>query len=50
MDNTGTSTVAAYQNIMEEMHRNGCFKGSENLITPEIETEIMKAYQGGEDE
>lgn len=50
MDNAGTSTVSVYQNIMEEMHRNGCFKGSEKLITPDIEAQILKEYQGGEDE
>lgn len=50
MDNSGTSAVPVYQNIMEEMHRNGCFKGSEKLITPEIEARILKEYQGGEDE
>ncbi len=49
MDNAGTSTVSAYQNIMEEMHRNGCFKGCEKLITPDIEAQILKEYQGGED-
>ena len=50
MDNAGTSTVSVYQNIMEEMHRKGCFKGSEKLITPDIEERIMKEYKGGEDE
>lgn len=50
MDNAGTSTVSVYQNIMEEMHRNGCFKGSEKLITPDIEAQILKEYQGGDDE
>lgn len=50
MDHAGTSTVAVYQNIMEEMHRNGCFKGSEKLITSEMEAKILKEYQGGDDE
>ena len=50
MDKAGTSTVSAYQNIMEEMYRKGCFKGSEKLITMDIEERIMKEYQGGEEE
>ena len=50
MNHAGTSTVSVYQNIMEEMHRNGCFKGSEKLITPDMESKILKKYQGGDDE
>ena len=48
MDNRGTTRVSVYKNIMEEMHRNGCFKGSEKLITPDMEAEILKVYQGGD--
>ena len=50
MNHAGTSTVSVYQNIMEEMHRKGCFKGSEKLITPELESKIWRIYQGGDDE
>ncbi len=50
MDDTGTSTVPVYQNIMEEMNRKGCFKGSEKLITPDLTERILKEYQGGDDE
>ena len=49
MDNTGTSTVSAYQNIMQEMYRKGCFKSSEKLITPELEA-LIKKYDRGNDE
>ena len=48
MENTGTSTVSVYQNIMQEMYTNGCFKGSEKLITSDIEKQILKEYQGGD--
>ncbi len=50
MDDSGTSTVPVYQNIMEDMNRKGCFKGSEKLITPDVEARILKEYQGGDNE
>lgn len=44
MNTPGFKTVLVYQNIMEDLNRKACFKGSEKLITPEIEKLILKEY------
>lgn len=45
MDSQGSKTVPVYKNIMEDLNRKACFKGSEKLISPELEQKIMKKIQ-----
>lgn len=42
MDREGIKTVPVYKNIMDDLSRKGCFKGSEKLITRELAEKIRK--------
>lgn len=44
MDKAGFKTVQVYKNIMDELYRNGCFKTSNKIITPQIEEEVIREY------
>ena len=44
MDKVGFRTTPVYKNIIEELHRKGCFKSCNKIITPEIEKSIIKEY------
>ena len=45
MDRPGLKTVPVYQNIIATLHRKACYKGSEKLITPELEQAILEKYE-----
>ena len=45
MDRPGHKTVPVYQNIIATLHRKACYKGSEKLITPELEQAILEKYE-----
>ena len=42
MDRPGHKTVPVYQNIIADLRRKACYKGSEKLITPELEQTILE--------
>ena len=44
MNKVGFRTTPVYKNIIEELHRKGCFKSCNKIITPEIEKSIIKEY------
>lgn len=49
MDSTGSKPVHIYRNIIEDLHRKACFRGSEKLITSELENLILeKCKESGE--
>lgn len=50
MDKPGYKTVPAYKNIIEELNRKGCLKGSGKLITQELEDLIAKKQEESSDE
>ena len=50
MDREGTTTSYVYRNIMEELHRKGTFKGSEKVISPDVEKLIIREYEGDDED
>lgn len=45
MDMPGFKTAPVYKNIMDDLHRNGCFKSCNKIITSEVEQEIIEEYK-----
>lgn len=45
MDIKGFKTVPVYKNIMDDLNRKGCFKFSGQIITPELEEDILREYR-----
>ena len=50
MDKEGITTSYVYRNIMEELHRKGTFKGSEKVISSDVEKLIIREYEGGDED
>jgi Superfamily I DNA and RNA helicases and helicase subunits len=42
MDRPGTRTLPVYKNILDDLNRNACFKSGSDLMTKEIEEDVLQ--------